>query len=170
MKGKHMRGGIGLRPASVERAKQRLRIRWGDLGCPTKPCVQEYQGELIEVRQREIDAAKANPDAVFTATRFQTWTGPAYYRLGFLHLPKESSCKPSNVQPAEGERHLLIKWGDLGSPSKPGTYSCRGMIVDVQQRTIDAAGGNPDACFSATQIRPHSGRPYYVLGKVIHSE
>jgi len=40
------------------------------------------------------------------------------------------------------------------------------MIVAVQHKDIEAACGNPDARFSASQIRPHSGRPYYVLGKV----
>jgi hypothetical protein len=40
------------------------------------------------------------------------------------------------------------------------------MIVAVQHKDIEAASGNPDARFSASQIRPYSGRPYYVLGKV----
>jgi len=160
-----MSQGTGLRPASIDRSKQRLRIRWGDLGCPTEPCVLEYQGDLIEVRQREIDAAKANPDVVFTAARFQTWTGPSYFRLGILHVPQSASTTP-RIQAAKDQARLSIRWGDLGTPTSPSTINYQGMIVAVQHKDIEAACGNPDARFSALQIRPHSGRPYYVLGKV----
>ena len=107
-----------------------------------------------------------NPDVVFSATRAQTWTGPAYYRLGFLHPPKESASRPNAMQAPDRELRLVIRWGDLGSPTKPGTFNCRGRIVDVQQRNIEAARGNPDARFSAMRIRPHTGREYYILGKI----
>jgi hypothetical protein len=160
-----MHEGMGVRAASADRLKQRLRIRWGDLGCPTEPCILEYQGELIEIRQSEIDAAKANPDVVFTASRFQTWTGPSYYRLGILYVPQPTSAKPRK-QAALDKARVLIRWGDLGSPTEPGTFNYRGMIVAVQHKDIAAARSNPDAIFSASQIRPHSGRSYYVLGKV----
>src|SRR5215217_4488833 len=146
-----MSQGMGLRPASIDRSKQRLRVRWGDLGCPTEPYVLEYQGGLIEVRQREIDAAKANPDVVFTAARFRTWSGPSYLSLGILHLPQPASTKP-RIQAAKHQARLLIRWGDLGSPTSPSNINHRGMIVAVQQNNdIEAASGNPDARFLASQ-------------------
>jgi len=38
--------------------------------------------------------------------------------------------------------------------------------VDVQDKNIVAAKSNPEAIFTATQIRPYVGRAYYVLGQV----
>jgi hypothetical protein len=54
----------------------------------------------------------------------------------------------------------------LGMPSEPGRVIYRGTSVDVKQKDIIAARGNPAAVFTATQLRPHTGSPYYVLGKV----
>ena len=153
--------------AAPEAHHRRLRIRWDDLGCPIEPCTREYHGELVEVRQRDIEAANANPNAVFTASRFRLWGGPSYYRLGRL----EASTMPLDVRSKvqsydEGPRRLLIKWKDLGSPSIPDNVAFRGTVVEVQAKNIEAARGNPNAVFTATKIRPHARRPYYVLGKV----
>jgi hypothetical protein len=153
-----------FRAAPGKPAEQRIAIRWDDLGCPTQPCTREYQGELVEVRERDIQAAHGNPSAIFTAYRFQLWGGPAYYRLGVTESPR-SVATPQAPKPYEGARQLLIKWAELGSPSTPGTFEYRGTVVDVQYKNILAARGNPEAVFTATKIRPHAGRPYYVLGK-----
>ena len=153
-----------FRAAPGKPAEQRIAIRWDDLGCPTQPCTREYQGELVEVRERDIQAAHGNPSAIFTAYRFQLWGGPAYYRLGVTESPRPVAT-PQAPKPDEGARQLLIKWAELGSPSTPGTFEYRGTVVDVQYKNILAARGNPEAVFTATKIRPHAGRPYYVLGK-----
>jgi hypothetical protein len=153
-----------FRAAPGKPAEQRIAIRWDDLGCPTQPCTREYQGELVEVRERDIQAAHGNPSAIFTAYRFQLWGGPAYYRLGVTESPRPVAT-PQAPKPDEGARQLLIKWAELGSPSTPGTFEYRGTVVDVQYKNILAARGNPEAVFTATKIRPHVGRPYYVLGK-----
>ena len=160
-----MRSGLNFRAAPARAVGQRLRIRWDDLGRPTQPCTREYNGELIEVRQRDIQAADGNPNAVFTASRFRLWTGPAYYRLGEVEIPNAASSARHTSQPG-GARHLRIKWEDLGSPSISGTVGYRGSVVDVQDKNIVAAKGNPQAIFTATQIRPYVGRAYYVLGQV----
>ena len=159
-----MRNGLDFR-AAPRAIGQRLRIRWHDLGCPTQPCTREYNGELVEVRQRDIEAADDNPNAVFAASRFQVWTGPAFYWLGEVEIPNAVSNKRHTSRPAVAPR-LLIKWEDLGSPSISGTFDYRGTVVDVQDRNIVAAEGNPEAVFTATQIRPYVGRAYYVLGQV----
>ena len=162
-----MSRGLFQKPVQVHASEQRLRIRWDDLGRPTEPCTREYNGELVSVREQDIVAAQGNPDAVFTATRFRPWTGREYYRLGSVQTVEKAPVPPK-VEEARNEepRHLLIKWSDLGCPSKPGTFGYRGLIVDVQEKNIAAAAGSADAVFKATHIRPHTGRSYYILGKV----
>jgi hypothetical protein len=161
-----MRSNFAFREPPMLDLEQRPRIRWDDLGQPIEPCFREYQGELIEVRQRDIEAAQGNPNAVFTALRFRPWTGPAYYRLGFLQIRDEPRSAVALTPPNANPRRLLIKWSDLGVPSRPGKFRHQGLIVDVQEKNIEAASGNPEAVFAATQIRPHIGPPYYVLGRV----
>ena len=159
-----MRTSLAFREVPVER---RRRIRWDELGRPIEPCFREYQGELIEVRQKDIEAAQDNPNAVFSAQRFRPWTGPEYYRLGCLQIV--NGLPEPAVTPADANanpRRLRIKWSDLGVLSKPGTVEHRGLIIYVQAKDIEAAGGNPEALFTATQIRPHTGHPYYVLGRL----
>jgi hypothetical protein len=150
-----MRSSFACPEAPRAGVDQRRRIRWEELGRPKEPCFREYQGELIEVRQQDIDAAQDNPDAVFAVLRFRPWTAPAYCRLTFLQI----SVTPAEVNP----RRLPIRWSELGSPSKPGTFEYRGLRVHVQGKNIEAADRDPDAVFMATQIRPHTGHPYYVL-------
>ena len=59
-----------------------------------------------------------------------------------------------------------VVYYELGAPAEPCRVDCRGTSVDVKQKDIIAAGSNPAAVFTATQIRPHIGQPYYVSGKV----
>jgi len=145
-------------------AERHWKIRWDELGQPTQPCVREYNGDLIDVRQRDIDLARGNPDAVFAVSRFRLWTGPEYYRLGKVQLP--SPVSEARSQSYDGARHVLIRWSDLGSPRKPGRFAYRGSIVDVQEKDIAAARDNSAAVFMATRLRPYIGSSYYVLGKV----
>ena len=145
----------------------RVRIRWDAIGCPTQPCTREYNGELVEVRQKDIEAANGNPNAVFTLSRFRLWGGPSYYRLSAVELPAQPLDVMSKLRAYdEGPRQLLINWKELGSPSKPERVPFRGAVVEVRQRNIIAAMGNPDAVFTATKICPHASRPYYVLGNM----
>ena len=163
-----MRTGLTFRAAAPEEVHQRrLRIKWDDLGCPTRPCTCDYKDELVEVRQRDIDAANGNSNAIFTAFQFRLWGRPSYYRLGAVDIPTLPLDIRSKVQAYdEGPRQLLIKWKDLGSPSTADTISFRGTIVKVQDKDIVAARGNPEAVFTATKIRPHASPSYYLLGKV----
>ncbi|HEY0565020.1 MAG TPA: hypothetical protein VGC88_05520 [Terriglobales bacterium] len=153
--------------AAAEVHQRRLRIKWDDIGCPTQPCTREYKGEIVEVRQCDIEAANGNPNAVFTASQFRLWGGPSYYRLGFVDIPTLPVDIRSKLQAYdEGPRQLLIRWKDLGSPSQADTICFRGTVVKVQHKDILAAKANPDAVFTATKIRPHASPPYYLLGKV----
>jgi hypothetical protein len=52
-----------VRTAGAERQDGRheaieMEVRWGDLGCPTEPCVFDYFGDRLLITQRNIDAAK----------------------------------------------------------------------------------------------------------------
>ena len=159
--------GAGFTFCASAAVSPRARIRWDVLGCPTHPCTREYKGELVEVRQKDIDAANGNPNAVFTLSRFRLWGGPSYYRLGAVEVPPPTLDVQSKLRAYdEGPRQLLIKWKDLGSPSTPDRVQFRGTVVEVRERNIIAARGNPDAVFTATKICPHASRPYYVLGNV----
>ena len=162
--GNEMNTGLTLRATPAPGAEKRLKIRWGELGQPTEPCFREYNGDLVEVRQRDIDVAAANPDAVFTASRVRLWTGPAYYRLGEVSL--SSATNEARPKDRDGSRRVLIRWSHLGSPAKPGRYGFEEAVVDVRAKDIAAANNDPNTVFTATQIRPHVGRPYYVLGMV----
>ena len=159
-----MNTGLTLRAAPARAAEQRVKIRWGELGQPTEPCIREHKGDLVEVRQRDIDVAAANPDAVFTASRVRLWTGPAYYRLGEVSL--SSATNEACPKDRDGARRVLIRWSHLGLPLKPGRYGFGEAVVDVRAKDIVAANNDPNTVFTATQIRPHVGQPYYILGKV----
>ena len=150
--------------ASKHLAEPRLRIEWAQLGQPAEPCIREFNGDLFEVRQRDIELARGNPAAVFIASRLRLWTGPSYYRLSEVEFPTGASEPRTESQLAS--RHVQIRWSQLGTPTKAGRVTYRGAVVDVKPKDIAAAGGNPEAMFTATQIRPHSGQPYYVLGRV----
>src|SRR5215207_8667448 len=136
-----MRSGIKFQALPVNGNGQLTTARWDDLGQPTAPCIREYLGEFVQVRQKDIEAGQANPDAVFVLRRFRPWTGPEYYLLGLLVISEQ--VRVGNVRAAKESnvnlRRLLIKWGDLGTPSRPGTFGYRGLIIDVQAKNIEAA-------------------------------
>jgi len=66
-----------------------LKVRWGDLGSPTAPCVVDYWGNLIDVKQTNIDAAEGNPDAIFTATEYWPVSGRTRFLLGAVEFSEE---------------------------------------------------------------------------------
>src|SRR5215213_10406507 len=90
--------------ATTGSCEGRLKIRWADLGQPTEPCIRDYNGDIVEVRQRDIDAVVGNPDAVFAVSLFRLWTGPTYYRLGDVNFP--SSTPAASLQSPQGARHV----------------------------------------------------------------
>jgi hypothetical protein len=72
-------------------AESHLKIRWGDLGPPGSPGMMDYYGQFVEVRQKDIDAAKGDPNAVFTAAHFQPLSGTGdYYVLENVRGSKDS--------------------------------------------------------------------------------
>ena len=66
---------------------EQIRIRWGDSGSPTGPCIIDYNGYRIVVRHQQIEEAQGNPAAIFTATRFEPQNGPPRYMLGAVEIP-----------------------------------------------------------------------------------
>jgi hypothetical protein len=64
---------------------EQIKIRWGDLGPTTRPCEMDYYGKRVIVTARNIEAAKGNPDAVFTAVR--SLVLPEQYFLGSVEVP-----------------------------------------------------------------------------------
>ena len=63
---------------------EQFKIRWGDLGPPAWPCEMDYFGKRIIVTARDIEAAKGNPDTVFTARRALIL--PERYFLGSVEV------------------------------------------------------------------------------------
>jgi hypothetical protein len=62
-------------------------------------------------------------------------------------------------------RQISVRWGDLGSPVEPGTYSCGPHMVVVTPGDIKLANGNPDTMFTA--IHPDfcsDDTPYLLTG------
>ena len=116
------------------------------------------------MRQRDIEAANADPNAVFIASRFRLWGSPSYYRLGMMQKATERSDLDFKRETYERPDKLLIKW-HFGPPAKPNTVALRGNVVDVNFSNLQAGLGNRIAVFTATSPRPHATRPYYVSGK-----
>ena len=54
---------------------EQFKIRWSDLGLPTKPCEMDYIGNWVIVTETDIERAKGNPDAVFTALLSRVLSG-----------------------------------------------------------------------------------------------
>ena len=75
--------------AKVPRMTEPLKIRWGDLGSPTLPCEMDYYGKRIIVTAQDIEAAKEDPDAVFTALLSPVLAGERY-ALGSVEFPAKT--------------------------------------------------------------------------------
>jgi hypothetical protein len=63
-----------------------IKIRWADLGPPTRPCELDYCGRRVIVTARDIEVAGGDPDAVFTATRSPV-LAEERYTLGSVVFP-----------------------------------------------------------------------------------
>ena len=61
-------------------------IRWGDLGPPTHPCEIDYYGKRVIVTARDIEAARGDLGAIFTATPSPVLAGERY-TLGSVEFP-----------------------------------------------------------------------------------
>ena len=60
-------------------------------------------------------------------------------------------------------KQLRVRWGDLGSPVRPGTYSCGPHMVEVTPGDIKLANGNPDTVFNAIHPDFYSDDTPYLL-------
>jgi hypothetical protein len=59
---------------------------------------------------------------------------------------------------------MKIRWGDLGAPTKPGTYPCGPHMVEITPGDVKLAEGNPDAVFIAIHPDFYPAETYLVTG------
>ena len=60
-------------------------------------------------------------------------------------------------------KQISVRWGDLGSPTEPGTYPCGQDMVEVTPGDIKLANGNADAIFTAIHPDFHAAEAPYLL-------
>jgi hypothetical protein len=60
-------------------------------------------------------------------------------------------------------KQIKVRWGDLGSPTEPGTYRYGLDMVEVTPGDIKLAGGNPDTLFTAIHPDFYSEQTPYLL-------
>jgi len=65
-----------------------IKIRWRDLGSPTQPGEYRYGLDMVLVTVGDIELAKGNPDAVFTAIHPDFYSGKPYI-LTCVEFPSE---------------------------------------------------------------------------------
>jgi hypothetical protein len=58
---------------------------------------------------------------------------------------------------------ISVRWGDLGSPVRPGTYRGGPHMVEVTPGDIKLADGNPDAIFTAIHPDFYAAEAPYLL-------
>jgi hypothetical protein len=71
-----------LRSAIRGRIMAAEKVRWGELGCPTKMGPYRLAGEVISVKTIHLLAAENDPDALFTVVAWRPPLGPAEFMLG----------------------------------------------------------------------------------------
>jgi hypothetical protein len=64
-----------------------IKIRWSDLGPPTKPGKYRYGIYTVDVMLGDIELAKGNPDAVFTAIRPNFYSSEAPFLFTHVEFP-----------------------------------------------------------------------------------
>jgi hypothetical protein len=65
-----------------------IKIRWGDLGSPTEPGEYRYGLDMVRVTLGDIELAKGNPEAVFTAIHPDFYSDKPYL-LTHVEFPSE---------------------------------------------------------------------------------
>jgi hypothetical protein len=65
----------------------KIKIRWGDLGSPTQPGNYRYALDMVSVTLGDIELAKGNPDAVFTAIHPDFYSDETPYLLTHVEFP-----------------------------------------------------------------------------------
>ena len=60
-------------------------------------------------------------------------------------------------------KQISVRWGDLGSPTEPGTYPCGQHMVEVTPGDIKLANSNPDAIFTAIHPDFYAAEAPYLL-------
>jgi hypothetical protein len=71
-----------------------IKIRWGDLGSPTQPGNYRYGRDMVSVLLEDIELAKGDPDAVFTAIHPDFYSDEAPYLLTQVEFPGQVSRNP----------------------------------------------------------------------------
>ena len=64
-----------------------IKIRWGDLGAPTKPGEYRFGPHLVHVTPGDIKLADGNPDAIFIAIRPEFFADEMPYLLTGVEYP-----------------------------------------------------------------------------------
>jgi hypothetical protein len=67
----------------------RIKLRWRDLGPPTKPGEYRYGIYPVDVTVGDIELAKGNPDAVFTAIRPDFYSSETPFLLTYVEFPSQ---------------------------------------------------------------------------------
>jgi hypothetical protein len=65
----------------------RIRVRWSDLGSPTKAGTYRYGVDFIDVTLGDIERANGNPDAVFTAIHPDFYSRETPFLLTYVEFP-----------------------------------------------------------------------------------
>jgi hypothetical protein len=67
-----------------------IKIRWGDLGSPTQPGNYRYGPDMVSVMLADIELAKGNPDAVFTAIHPEFFSAETPYIISHVEFPGQT--------------------------------------------------------------------------------
>src|SRR5215212_5678392 len=132
-----MSQGTGLRLASMDRSKQRLRKRWGDLGSPTEPCVLEYQGEHpLKVRE-----------AFLFLHRSPATNVPGRFNDGHVRFNHYAAVDSALREHIGNARVFLVQWdvSEVGF----GVEAVRNQHSSDEPFRTAAAGKEPHGAFRA---------------------
>ena len=66
---------------------KQIKIRWGDLGSPTQPGNYHHGLDTVRVLLADIEFAKGNPDAVFTAIHPEFFSAERPYIITHAEFP-----------------------------------------------------------------------------------
>jgi len=66
---------------------KQIKIHWRDLGSPTQPGNYRHGVDIIRVTLEDINLAKGNPDAVFTAIHPDFFSAETPFLLTGIEFP-----------------------------------------------------------------------------------
>ncbi len=119
-----------------------IKIRWGDLGSPVEPGTYRCGPHIVEVMPGDIELAKGNPDAVFTAIHPNFYPDAAPYLLTGVDLPP-TNPKVERGSGVEVEQALAKKSSDqteklvsserTGAKERPSTAGTTDIIGEFHR-------------------------------------